>query len=72
MRIHRNVFSIPGLVVRSQKAARVSFCQIFARGANNAVSRGSEIIVWGGCNGSYFNDTFSLTPGKVMFLYQKL
>jgi hypothetical protein len=31
------------------------------------------MIIWGGLNGStYFNDTFSYTPGKVMFLYQKL
>jgi hypothetical protein len=30
------------------------------------------MIVWGGYNdSSYFNDTFTYTPGRVMFLYQK-
>jgi hypothetical protein len=29
------------------------------------------MIVWGGNGGSYLNDTWSYTPGKVMFLYQR-
>jgi hypothetical protein len=34
---------------------------------------GSEMIVWGGNNnsGTYYNDTFSYTPGRVMYLYQR-
>jgi len=43
------------------------------REGHTAVWTGSEMIVWGGVSGStYFNDTFSYAPGKVMFLYQKL
>jgi hypothetical protein len=30
------------------------------------------MIVWGGWNGSSaFNDTFSYTPGRVLYLYQR-
>jgi hypothetical protein len=30
------------------------------------------MIVWGGYDGvSYYNDTFSYTPGRVMYLYQR-
>ena len=30
------------------------------------------MIVWGGFgNGVHFNDTWSYTPGKTMYLYQK-
>jgi N-acetylneuraminic acid mutarotase len=39
-----------------------------ARFYHTAVWTGSEMIVWGG---SAFNDTWSYTPGKVMFLYQR-
>jgi hypothetical protein len=42
---------------------------------HTAVWTGSEMIVWGGYNGSgspyYWNDTWSYTPGKTMVLYQK-
>ena len=43
------------------------------RVSHTAVWTGSEMIIWGGDNGggNYFNDTWSYTPGKVMFLYQK-
>ena len=39
------------------------------RGSHTAVWTGTEMIVWGGTNGSYLSDTFSYTPGRVMFLY---
>ena len=42
-----------------------------ARGYHTAVWTGSEMIVWGGYYNNYFNDTWSYTPGLVMFLYQK-
>ena len=42
-----------------------------ARYYHTAVWTGSEMIVWGGTDGGNFNDTFSYTPGRVMFLYQK-
>jgi N-acetylneuraminic acid mutarotase len=43
-----------------------------ARGQHTAVWTGSEMIVWGGFNHTnYFNDTWSYTPGKVMYLYMK-
>jgi hypothetical protein len=42
-----------------------------ARANHTAVWTGSEMIVWGGSGSSYFNDTWSYTPGKVMFLYQR-
>jgi hypothetical protein len=29
------------------------------------------MIVWGGVGGGYFNDTFSYTPGRVLYLYQR-
>ena len=30
------------------------------------------MIVWGGVGGgSYFNDTFSYSPGRIMHLYQR-
>ena len=41
---------------------------------HTAVWTGSEMIVWGGDYGSYgksFNETWSYTPGKVMYLYQR-
>ena len=28
------------------------------------------MIIWGGLNTGYQNDTWSYTPGKTMFLYQ--
>jgi len=43
-----------------------------ARIGHTAVWTGSEMIVWGGQNGvGSFSDTFSYTPGRVMFLYQR-
>jgi N-acetylneuraminic acid mutarotase len=39
---------------------------------HTAVWTGSEMIVWGGYNGFiYFNDTYSYTPGRVLYLYQR-
>jgi len=33
----------------------------------------SPLLVWGGYNGnSYVNDTFSYTPSRALYLYQKL
>jgi N-acetylneuraminic acid mutarotase len=40
------------------------------RYSHTAVWTGSEMIVWGGYNGSYLNDTWSYIPGKVLYLYQ--
>ena len=47
-----------------------------ARSNHTAVWTGNRMIVWGGANTSagnniYYNDTWSLTPGKTMFLYVK-
>ena len=43
-----------------------------ARYRHTAVWTGSEMIVWGGFNGNYFNGTFSYTPpGRVLYLYQR-
>jgi N-acetylneuraminic acid mutarotase len=42
-----------------------------ARSEHTAVWTGSEMIVWGGIGGSYLNDTFSYTPGRVLYLYQR-
>src|SRR5205814_678772 len=42
------------------------------RELHTAVWTGSEMIVWSGYrNGRSFNDTWSYTPGRVMFLYLK-
>ena len=43
-----------------------------ARVRHTAVWTGSEMIVWGGYSGVFFNDTWSFTPGKTMVLYQKV
>lgn len=42
-----------------------------ARQSHTAVWTGSEMLVWGGYAGDFFTDTWSYTPGKAMFLYQK-
>jgi hypothetical protein len=42
------------------------------RSGHTAVWTGKEMIIWGGAYISYFNDTWFYTPGKVMFLFQKL
>jgi N-acetylneuraminic acid mutarotase len=43
------------------------------RTKHTAIWDGSEVLVWGGYDGSSFlNDTWSYTPAKVMFLYQRL
>jgi N-acetylneuraminic acid mutarotase len=42
-----------------------------ARSSHTAVWTGSEMIVWGGYGGTYLDDTFSLTPQHVMYLYQR-
>jgi N-acetylneuraminic acid mutarotase len=42
------------------------------RDAHTMVWTGREMLLWGGFTGSSFlNDTWSYTPGKLMFLYQK-
>jgi N-acetylneuraminic acid mutarotase len=42
------------------------------RYTHTAVWTGSEMIVWGGIAfAGRFGDTFSYTPGRVMFLYQR-
>jgi hypothetical protein len=43
-----------------------------ARNGHTAVWTGGEMIVWGGSGdgSTYFGDTFSYTPSRVMFLYQ--
>jgi N-acetylneuraminic acid mutarotase len=44
-----------------------------ARSLHTAVWTDSEMIVWGGVDASlsYLNDTFSYTPGRVLYLYQR-
>jgi N-acetylneuraminic acid mutarotase len=45
-----------------------------ARRGQTVVWTGIEMIVWGGFNYNgnfYFNDTFSYTPGRVLYLYQR-
>jgi hypothetical protein len=43
------------------------------RTGHTAVWTGSEMIVFGGFAAGpfFFNDTFSYTPGRVMYLYQR-
>jgi N-acetylneuraminic acid mutarotase len=42
------------------------------RFSHTAVWTGSEMIICGGGDGvDYFNDTFSYTPGRVLYLYQR-
>lgn len=36
-----------------------------------AIWTGNEMIVWGGFNGSYLNDTYSYTPSRLLYLYQR-
>jgi hypothetical protein len=43
-----------------------------ARYIHTAVWTGSEMLVWGGSSpADLLNDTFSYTPGRVLFLYQR-
>jgi N-acetylneuraminic acid mutarotase len=43
-----------------------------AREGHTAVWTGSEMIVWGGFRfGGYLNDTFSYTPSRTLYLYQR-
>lgn len=42
-----------------------------ARFLHTGVWTGSEMLIWGGYDGSYFNDTFIYTPSKKMYLYQR-
>ena len=43
-----------------------------ARNSHTAVWTGTEMLIWGGYNGSNsFNDTFSYTPQRIMYLYQR-
>jgi hypothetical protein len=32
----------------------------------------SQMIVWGGVGNDFFNDTFSCSPGRVLYLYQRM
>jgi hypothetical protein len=41
------------------------------RSFHTAVWTGSEMIVWGGESFTIVNDTFSYTPGRTMYLYQR-
>jgi hypothetical protein len=41
------------------------------RSGHTAVWTGSEMLVFGGANGGYRNDTYGYSVGKTMFLYQK-
>lgn len=46
-----------------------------ARNGHSAVWTGTEMIIWGGNNsslGTYLNDNFSCSPGRVLYLYQRL
>ena len=38
---------------------------------HSAVWTGSQMIVWGGAGSIYFTDTWSYTPGQVLFFYQR-
>jgi hypothetical protein len=42
-----------------------------ARNLHTAVWTGNEMIIWGGFSGPLLNDTWSYTPGRVMYLYQR-
>jgi hypothetical protein len=42
------------------------------RSGHTAVWTGGAMMIWGGIDSGYFNDTWSFTPGRVMFLYEKL
>jgi N-acetylneuraminic acid mutarotase len=43
-----------------------------ARQNHSAAWTGSAMLVWGGHNGiSAFNDTFSYTPTRILYLYQR-
>jgi N-acetylneuraminic acid mutarotase len=43
------------------------------REAHTAVWTGNQMIIWGGIglNNARFNDTYSYTPDRVLYLYQK-
>ena len=38
---------------------------------HTAVWTGNEMLIWGGYNDNRFNDTFSYTPGRLLYLYQR-
>ena len=38
---------------------------------SSAVWTGTEMLIYGGYNGGVFNDVFSLTPGRTLYLYQR-
>jgi N-acetylneuraminic acid mutarotase len=42
-----------------------------ARVQHAAAWTGTEMLIWGGVGRNYYNDTFSYTPGRVMYLYQR-
>jgi len=42
-----------------------------ARSGHTAVWTGSEMLLFGGYNGGYLNDTYSYTVGKSLYLYQR-
>jgi len=42
-----------------------------SRSGHSAVWTGSEMLLFGGYNGGYLNDTYSYTVGKSLYLYQR-
>ena len=42
-----------------------------ARSQHTAVWTGNQMLIWGGVANGYFNDTFGLVPGRVLYLYQR-
>ncbi|MEO0016805.1 MAG: hypothetical protein RLZZ522_88 [Verrucomicrobiota bacterium] len=42
-----------------------------SRANHSAIWTGSEMLVFGGANGGYLNDTYGYSVGKTMFIYQK-
>ena len=42
-----------------------------ARYLHTAVWTGNTMIILGGIGSSYFNDTFSYTPSRLLYLYQR-
>ena len=41
------------------------------RNGYSAVWTGSELLIWGGLHFQFLSDTFSYTPGRVVYLYQR-
>ena len=41
------------------------------RAGHSAAWTGTQMLVWGGFGGAYFNDTSGSTPGRNLYLYQR-